>query len=115
MLGAHVKVYLSNYQALTSIPSTRSLITNSIIINRMYQPNCASAKFIFLPYQKLGTNVKTSPYTLTRFFSARFSSTALVATIIDEILISKAEISGRRIIPNLGYNTPAATGIASRL
>ena len=39
----------------------------------------------------------------------------MVATIIDEILISNAANSGRSSMPNFGYNTPAATGIASTL
>jgi hypothetical protein len=35
----------------------------------------------------------------TRFFSVPFNGTALVATIIEEAFMSKAETSGWRIIP----------------
>ena len=48
-------------------------------------------------------------------FSARFNNTALTATIIDEADMSNAETSGRNVIPNCGYKTPAAIGIASTL
>ena len=52
---------------------------------------------------------------VTRLFSDLLSRTALVATIIDDALISRAEISGRSIIPNPGYRIPAAIGIARML
>lgn len=41
-------------------------------------------------------------YIVSKLFSARFRSTAFVATIIEEMLMSSAAISGRSEIPKLG-------------
>lgn len=54
-------------------------------------------------------------YISTNSFSALLRRTAFVATIIEEMLIRSADISGLKEIPKLGYKTPAATGMASIL
>jgi len=52
---------------------------------------------------------------LVRPFSHRFNRTAFDATMIDDSDIKSAETSGRSTMPRLGWRTPAATGIASKL